>query len=165
LGAQYTGDANYTSSAPFDLSAASNSATISAGGTAQFSLAVAPVNGFSGTVTLACSGTPAAGTCTLNPTSAALSGSAANVTVSVATTARSSLSPLAQRRAGGGGAGRAGLACAATAAADRGRCVVRCRRILGRMRRRGRRRGWGWGGEAAEASRQPARPQASIRSP
>ncbi|MGH9393740.1 MAG: protease pro-enzyme activation domain-containing protein [Terriglobales bacterium] len=89
LGAQYTGDGHYLASAPFNLAAATASATVNAGASASFALTLTPVNGFSGTVALQCSGAPAAASCTVAPTSLALNGTAASATLMVATTARS----------------------------------------------------------------------------
>lgn len=77
----------------FSLTAATNSASISAGTTATYSLTVSPVNGFSGSVNLACSGAPSLATCSISPATATLSGSNGTATVSVATTA-ASFTPL-----------------------------------------------------------------------
>ena len=65
------------------------SATLTAGQTATYNLQIMP-SGFSGTVSLSCSGAPAAAACSVVPTSISLSGSAvAPFTVTVTTTARS----------------------------------------------------------------------------
>lgn len=85
----------------FAESPASSSLTISsAGGSATDAIQIAPVGGFTGTVTLTCtvsytgSGSPTdAPTCSLNPTQAQIaSGSAASTTLTVATTASGSAS-------------------------------------------------------------------------
>jgi sugar lactone lactonase YvrE len=69
-------------------SGGSTSATITAGQTATYNLQLAP-SGFSGPVTLACTGAPSASTCSVSPTSLTLTGNtAAAFTVTVATTAR-----------------------------------------------------------------------------
>jgi hypothetical protein len=71
-------------------SGSSNSATISAGQTASFNLAVTPSGSFSGTVSLSCAITPAvtpAPVCTVPASVNVTQGTAAAVTVKVSTTA------------------------------------------------------------------------------
>ena len=69
----------------------STSATISAGSTATYNLSLSGTSGFTGTVNFACTGAPAAASCSVNPTSLALNGTPpANFSVTVSTTARSS---------------------------------------------------------------------------
>jgi hypothetical protein len=66
------------SATDFVLAAApggSTAATVSAGNTANYSLQVSPLNGFTGTVTFTCAGAPLLATCTVLPTSVALDGS------------------------------------------------------------------------------------------
>jgi outer membrane protein assembly factor BamB len=71
-------------------SGSSTSATISAGGSATYTLGVAGVSGFSQEVALACSGAPPKGTCTVSPASLTISGSATvNAKVMVSTMAAS----------------------------------------------------------------------------
>jgi uncharacterized protein (TIGR03118 family) len=53
----------------FNFTAASGSASIAAGDSAKFTVNVAPVNGFSGTVNLACAGLPISATCSFAPAS------------------------------------------------------------------------------------------------
>ena len=66
------------------------SATVSAGGTATYTLSIAPAGGLTGTVSFACSGTPSEASCSLSPTSVTLNGSSpASSTVTVTTTASS----------------------------------------------------------------------------
>ena len=75
--------------------AAANGATtasVSPGQTATYSLALTPVNGFSGSFALSCTGAPAEAACNV-PGNANVSGATVAVTVSVMTTAQSS-SPL-----------------------------------------------------------------------
>jgi hypothetical protein len=72
---------------------ASSSASVAAGQTASYALAVTPVNGFTGTVGASCSGAPAAAVCTATPTSVSINGGAANLSVSVTTTARAAVVP------------------------------------------------------------------------
>lgn len=68
------------------------SATISAGSTATYNLSLSGIAGFTGTVNLACTGAPLAATCSVNPPSLSLNGtSPANFSVTVSTTARSSV--------------------------------------------------------------------------
>ena len=78
-------------SADFGLSIAagfSSTATVAAGQTATYSLVVAPVNGFSLTVSLSCSGAPPLSTCTTTPSSITPSGlSPSMVSVTISTTA------------------------------------------------------------------------------
>ena len=75
-------------------SGSSNSATVSAGQSATYNVTLAP-NGFSGTVTLACTEAIPEGNCTLSSTSVDLDGSTpVEVTVTVTTTAPSSAAPL-----------------------------------------------------------------------
>ncbi len=68
------------------------SATVTAGGSAQYTIAMNLGSG-SSAVTFACSGLPAASTCSFSPTSLTTSG---NVTMTVATTARAALFDLPQ---------------------------------------------------------------------
>ncbi len=57
-----------TAAATFGFSASTSAVTVANGSAATATLAVAPTNNFSGTVTLACtSGAPAVSTCTFNP--------------------------------------------------------------------------------------------------
>jgi hypothetical protein len=72
----------------------SNSASVSAGGTATYNLMVTPEGGLNGTVTLACSGSPSEAQCSISPASIKLDGSTAvNAAITVNTTAASQLSP------------------------------------------------------------------------
>jgi Beta-propeller repeat len=75
-------------------SGGSATATVTAGQTATYSLSLTPSGNFSGTVALTCTGAPATTTCTANPASVNLSGSAAvPYTVTVSTVARSGAVP------------------------------------------------------------------------
>jgi sugar lactone lactonase YvrE len=62
----------------FSLTVTPASQTISAGHAAIYSAALTPVNGFSGTVTLGCTGLPAKSTCSVSPASVALTGSSSS---------------------------------------------------------------------------------------
>ncbi|HET9792377.1 MAG TPA: choice-of-anchor D domain-containing protein, partial [Candidatus Angelobacter sp.] len=76
----------------------SSSATVNAGGTATYNLTVLGTPGATGNVTFACSGAPAASTCTVTPASAALNGGIpVNFAVAVTTTSRASLAPFSFR--------------------------------------------------------------------
>jgi hypothetical protein len=68
----------------------SQSATVTPGQTASYSIILAPNSGFSQLVTFTCTGAPSQSTCALSPSSIVLNGSAAAaVTVTVTTTAAS----------------------------------------------------------------------------
>jgi len=80
--------------APFAVSAGSGGSTtqtVNAGQTAQYNLQIMPSAGFSGAVTLGCSGAPAAAVCTVSTSPLQVGGGVpAPFTVSVTTTARGS---------------------------------------------------------------------------
>jgi len=78
----------------FAFASAPDEATVAAGGTASYSLAIRPVNGFTGTLSLACSGAPRGATCTVTPRQVTLDGaSLVQVRVNVRTTARAMGAP------------------------------------------------------------------------
>jgi hypothetical protein len=66
---------------------AASSATVTAGQTATYSIAVAPAGGFAASVALSCSGGPMGSTCAVSPTTIALSGAAAQTAMVTVTTA------------------------------------------------------------------------------
>jgi hypothetical protein len=66
---------------------AASTATVSAGQTANYSIAIAPAGGFAQSVALSCSGGPAGSTCAVSPTTIALSGAAAQMAMVTVTTA------------------------------------------------------------------------------
>lgn len=69
----------------------STSATVTAGGTATYSLSIAPVAGFNQAISFTCSGAPSSATCSVSPAALTLNGTAAaNLTVSVTTMASGS---------------------------------------------------------------------------
>ena len=74
-----------------DFSIATNSpstVTVTAGQTATYTLAVAPVGGFNQTVAITCSGAPTLSVCNQSPTTVSLNGTSSTpVTVTIATTA------------------------------------------------------------------------------
>lgn len=69
----------------FSLTVTPASQSVTAGGRATYTVTAAPLNGFTGTVTLSASGLPAGSTASFNPTSIGASGSS-TLTVSTATT-------------------------------------------------------------------------------
>jgi parallel beta-helix repeat protein len=76
----------------FSLSAVNQggtSATVAAGATANYMLEVVAANGFNSTVTLICTGAPSEAVCTIAPASITPTGTAAQFTVSITTTAPS----------------------------------------------------------------------------
>jgi hypothetical protein len=66
---------------------AAASATVTAGQTATYSIAVAPAGGFAASVALSCSGGPAGSACAVSPSTIALSGAAAQTAMVTVTTA------------------------------------------------------------------------------
>src|SRR5712664_3813069 len=83
-----------TATRDFSLLASPTSGTMTAGQSAAFTLNVSPSGGFNQVVSLACSGAPPAGTCTISPNSVTLNGSSASTaTLTVTTTARGMLGP------------------------------------------------------------------------
>ena len=79
-----TGTATVFTIAP--QTASGTTATVPAGQPASYALSLTPVAGYSGTVTLSCTGLPANATCSFTPSSLALTGGkAANFTVTLAT--------------------------------------------------------------------------------
>jgi hypothetical protein len=75
-------------SSDFSITAAPSSNSVMAGAAATYTATLAPIDGFSGTVQLACAGAPTKATCTLSKTSVTLDGSSSvDVTVTVTTTA------------------------------------------------------------------------------
>ena len=108
LSAEYVGDAEIlpstasqtfvvgTAGGDFEFSVAPNSAIIKAGQSATFNISIVPMNGVVSTVTFACTGLPAASSCTFSPASVTPNGSAATTTLTISTTAAGSASvPLA----------------------------------------------------------------------
>jgi hypothetical protein len=72
----------------FFITASPSSNSVAAGATATYTATLAPIDGFTGTVQLACAGAPTKATCTLSKTSVTLDGSSSvDVTVTVTTTA------------------------------------------------------------------------------
>ncbi|WP_047488808.1 TIGR03118 family protein [Terriglobus sp. TAA 43] len=84
----------------FGFSSASPSVSVSAGSTGQIQLSLASVNGFSGNVSLACSGLPANTTCSFSPSQASLSSTVPSIVTATITTntQTSALQPLERLR-------------------------------------------------------------------
>jgi len=79
----------------FGMSATTTSVSVAAGGTATYNLSLVPQGGYSGTVQIACTGSPSEANCTPNPASPSLNGKdSVAVTVTVTTTAPSTVLPL-----------------------------------------------------------------------
>jgi len=77
-------------------SGGSTSATVTAGQTATYNLLLNPAGGFSGSVSLACSGAPAQATCSISPASLTVSGtSPVPFTVTITTMAATSMASTA----------------------------------------------------------------------
>jgi hypothetical protein len=72
----------------FTLTVTTPTQTIAAGATANIQIAVTPQGGFTGLITLTCSGAPSGSTCSVMPTSFTPTASPTNVTVSLVTTAQ-----------------------------------------------------------------------------
>jgi Beta-propeller repeat len=78
----------------FTLAVTPTSATVTAGGNTAFTVSLASVNSFTGTVSLTCTGAPAASSCMISPTSAALTANGtASSSGAINTTARSMVPP------------------------------------------------------------------------
>ena len=102
LSAEYPGDAVLAPSTAtttlvvgnpngdFSMDASPASATIKAGQTATFTITINPVNGMNSPVTFACSGLPAASSCTFSPASVTPNGSPVSTTLTLNTTAAAS---------------------------------------------------------------------------
>lgn len=70
----------------FGFSAAAPTASVTAGGTATVQLSLASVNGFSGNVSLACSGLPANASCSFSPSSVSVSSTVPSIVTATITT-------------------------------------------------------------------------------
>lgn len=96
LTVQYSGDATYNSATsgitvvnvttPFNLTSSSSTQIIAVGGTATFNVSLNGVGGFTGQVSLACSGAPGGSTCTISPNPANLSAGTPSVALTVTVT-------------------------------------------------------------------------------
>jgi hypothetical protein len=83
----------------FTLAVSPATATVTAGSSTTLTATLTSTNGFAGTVSLTCAGAPKDSTCTLAPTSVALSsGGTQTSTGTINTTARSMLTPPARLR-------------------------------------------------------------------
>jgi Domain of unknown function (DUF1929)/Legume lectin domain/PKD domain/Glyoxal oxidase N-terminus/Quinohemoprotein amine dehydrogenase, alpha subunit domain III len=90
---------NGTASPVYTVTSASSALTtaVTAGQTAQYSLQLTPGIGYSGPVTMACSGAPATTTCTVTNPIQLTSGAPSSVNVAI-TTVKSALAPYGDRR-------------------------------------------------------------------
>jgi hypothetical protein len=80
--------------ADYAFTTAPDSAAVRAGESASYSLAIRPINGLSGDLSLACSGAPKGATCSVSPATLTLDGSSlATARVKVTTAGRSLTSP------------------------------------------------------------------------
>jgi len=70
----------------FSLTATDPTVSVSPGGTATYTLNIAPVGGFNQPLTLACSGAPTQSTCSVSPNSITLNGSSASTAAVTVTT-------------------------------------------------------------------------------
>lgn len=78
----------------YSILASPTAATVTAGGSTQFTLSLTPINGFKETVSLSCSGAPTQATCSITPTSITLDGTnTSTATATAATTSRSNPGP------------------------------------------------------------------------
>jgi hypothetical protein len=75
----------------FSITASPNTATVSAGGSATFTLTISAINGFTGSVFFLCGGTPTFSTCSFSPNSVVPSAGSASSTLTITTTASSAL--------------------------------------------------------------------------
>ena len=88
----------------FGLTVTPPTVTLAAGNSANLTVTVNPLFGFNAQVTLACSGLPAAATCTASPSTLTPSGgSSVTSTLTISTTRRTSVPPVGQPRPRGPG--------------------------------------------------------------
>jgi hypothetical protein len=82
----------------FLMKPSQTSASVTAGSSATFTIDLSPTSGFSGTVSIACSGAPPNGTCSASPNSVTIGSSgAASTTITVGTAANSLIAPPPNR--------------------------------------------------------------------
>lgn len=88
--------------APFTVSAASSSATVSAGTSASYQLTLTAAQGFplESAVQLSCSGLPSLSSCSFSPTSVASGVATQNIALTISTTPASSAAHASNRRTG-----------------------------------------------------------------
>ena len=82
----------------FGLSTSTNSIVVTAGSSGSTTVAIAPTNGFSGTITLACVGLPTAATCSFSPAQIAATASAPATDVVTIQTTKSTVMGLNRLR-------------------------------------------------------------------
>jgi hypothetical protein len=87
--------ASFDALPPFDFGPPPAAKTITAGGSADFSIEVDGQPGFTGSVSFSCSaGVPSAATCSFNPASVTPAGGSASTVLTIATTARTTASSV-----------------------------------------------------------------------
>lgn len=89
-----TGTGSSAPTTDFSVTAASGSATISAGQAASFTLNLDSSGGFSQTVALTCSGAPTGSTCTVSPSSVSMASGSGTAQLNFQTTARATVGPV-----------------------------------------------------------------------
>jgi 6-phosphogluconolactonase (cycloisomerase 2 family) len=98
-GSPQTASVTGTGSNPFNIGPSGTnptSVTVNAGQTAQYNLQAAPGPGYSGTITVSCTGAPTAATCQLSATTLQVNtANPAPIGVSIPTTARNAIAPPA----------------------------------------------------------------------
>jgi FtsP/CotA-like multicopper oxidase with cupredoxin domain len=94
LTASYVGDSNYNTSlssgvnqsvGDFSIGVSPASQTVNGGQSAKYTVTLTPVGGFTGAVSLSCSGVPSTYRCSITPTSVTLNGGTQRATVTVTT--------------------------------------------------------------------------------
>jgi hypothetical protein len=87
-------NAAQAAAATFSVSPSSSTGTVTAGQSATSTLTLTPSGGFTGSVALSCTGLPQGASCSFAPASVTLNGSAANSTLTITTTARTTTAAM-----------------------------------------------------------------------
>jgi hypothetical protein len=103
-------DTTTTANPDFSISTQTPSATVTPGASGTYTLTLTGTNGYNGTVTFACSNLPAGATCSSNPSSVVLNGSAPQTTTLTITTTAPTTASLAEPNPGAKPASRIFLA-------------------------------------------------------
>jgi len=101
-----------TAQPDFTLAASPLNTTVQAGGTGTYTLTVTPAAGFTGNVSLACSGAPALTTCSISPNPVSVGATAVNATMTLQTSApvtTAAITPPGEWRGRSDFLGKAGL--------------------------------------------------------
>jgi hypothetical protein len=80
-----------TTPVSFAVSSSSASGTVTAGQSATTTISLAPSSGFTGSVSLSCSGLPTGASCSFSPASVSINGGTATSTLTITTTARTAM--------------------------------------------------------------------------